>query len=128
MDPEIVDELAQSALDDLAAQPKGSRVIIGIAGVPGAGKTTLAAAVTARINQLHPSPSSPVAVAVPMDGFHYTRAHLATMPDPAEAIARRGAAFTFDADGFLALIRKLSTSPVSETIRAPSFEHEIKTI
>ncbi|KAH8748903.1 hypothetical protein F5883DRAFT_697001 [Diaporthe sp. PMI_573] len=60
-----------------------------------------------------------------MDGFHYSRAHLASMPNSVEAIHRRGAAFTFDAAGFYAMIRDLATSPI-RTVQAPSFDHEIK--
>ncbi|KAB8542126.1 hypothetical protein FH972_025589 [Carpinus fangiana] len=63
-----------------------------------------------------------------MDGFHLTRAQLATMPDPAHAAARRGAAFTFDAPAYLALVRALRepVTPESTTVRAPSFDHAVK--
>ncbi|KAM0550700.1 hypothetical protein ACHAPJ_008765 [Fusarium lateritium] len=65
---------------------------------------------------------------VPMDGYHLYRSQLAAMPDAAEAIYRRGAAFTFDAERFLKLVRSLaepiaSTTP---TISAPSFDHAVK--
>ena len=96
--------------------------------MPGAGKTTLAALVAQRINTLCPTsiPTTPLAIAIPMDGFHYTRRHLATLPDPVEAMKRRGAAFTFDADGFIALVRRLAAAPVTETVLAPAFAHETK--
>ncbi|KAJ3082417.1 hypothetical protein HDU99_002756, partial [Rhizoclosmatium hyalinum] len=45
-----------------------TRVVVGIAGIPGSGKTTLA---TALKNQL-----GEAAVLLPMDGFHLTRAQL----------------------------------------------------
>lgn len=62
-----------------------------------------------------------------MDGFHFSRARLASMPNAAEAIHRRGAAFTFDGDGFLSLIQSLTAPGAAErTIYAPSFAHEIK--
>ncbi len=60
-----------------------------------------------------------------MDGFHYSRAHLAGMANPTEAIHRRGAAFTFDAPGFLALIQALVAKPVT-TVLGPSFDHAVK--
>lgn len=66
-----------------------------------------------------------VAVDCTMDGFHYSRAHLASMPDPVEATHRRGAAFTFDADRFYTLIKDLTASPVRE-VYAPSFDHAVK--
>lgn len=50
------------------------------------------------------------------------------MPNPEEAHFRRGAAFTFDADGYLALLEKIR-KPIEATTRtiwAPSFDHAIK--
>lgn len=69
-----------------------------------------------------------IAASVSMDGFHYTRAQLAVMPDPKTAIHRRGAAFTFDAEGFYELVLRLHESLVPEapTIWAPSFDHAVK--
>lgn len=70
----------------------------------------------------------PPATFVPMDGFHLTRAALDAMPDPANAHARRGAAFTFDAPKFLRLVQALRAAPSPGTapILAPSFDHAIK--
>lgn len=47
------------------------------------------------------------------------------MPDPKNAHARRGAAFTFNAPAFLSLVRQIRQSS-SETIYAPSFDHAKK--
>lgn len=63
-----------------------------------------------------------------MDGYHLTRAQLSAMPDPANAHARRGAAFTFDGHKFLTLV-KLLREPLSastQTLYAPSFDHAVK--
>ncbi|KAL3963324.1 hypothetical protein ACCO45_000328 [Purpureocillium lilacinum] len=69
----------------------------------------------------------PPATYVPMDGFHLTRATLSSMPDPTHAHARRGAAFTFDAPKFLALVQRLRASPPpASPILAPSFDHAVK--
>lgn len=65
------------------------------------------------------------ALAVPMDGFHLTREALSAMPDPENAHARRGAAFTFDAEGFVKFITSLRNN-VSEPIWAPTFDHAVK--
>jgi pantothenate kinase len=99
----------------------------------GTGKTSLARAVAAGINQKHaqqagPESIEPVAMAVPMDGFHLTRAQLSAMPDPVRAHARRGAEFTFDGAAFLALVESLR-APVEATsvaVLAPSFDHAVK--
>jgi pantothenate kinase len=50
------------------------------------------------------------------------------LPNAEEAVFRRGAAFTFDAEGYFQLVQKLrkpleATTP---TIRAPSFDHAKK--
>lgn len=90
--------------------------------------------VVKRLNDLHHegSPglalSESVAAFVPLDGYHLTRAQLSAMPDPATAHARRGAAFTFDAKGYLELVKKLREPmcPETGTVYAPSFDHAKK--
>jgi len=77
-----------------------SRLMIGIAGPPGAGKSTLAEALVDALNARLPNHP---AEAVPMDGFHYDNAIL----DARDMRARKGSPETFDADGFVALMRRL---------------------
>jgi pantothenate kinase len=92
---------------------KSNRTIIGIAGPPGAGKSTVAAAL---VRELGPS-----AVLVPMDGFHLSNQVL-------ESSARRdrkGAPDTFDAAGYVALLRRLRT-PCADIVYAPTFRREIE--
>jgi pantothenate kinase len=63
-----------------------------------------------------------------MDGFHLTREELGRFPQSAEAFARRGAPWTFDAHGAVTLIEQLS-KPYSQkagTIWVPSFDHATK--
>jgi pantothenate kinase len=50
------------------------------------------------------------------------------MPNAEEAVFRRGAAFTFDAQSYLTLVEKIRRpiSPESRTIYAPSFDHAVK--
>ncbi|KAF2759585.1 P-loop containing nucleoside triphosphate hydrolase protein [Pseudovirgaria hyperparasitica] len=114
--------------------PKSRRLMIAISGIPGSGKTTLATTVASALNAKH-ALSSPgtaattrVAAAIPMDGYHLSRAQLSALPDPATAHARRGAAFTFDGASFLALVQQLREplAPESRTLYAPSFDHARK--
>ena len=66
------------------------------------------------------------------DGFHYSRSMLQTFPDPELAFRRRGAAFTFDAEAFLKLVRQLRKTSVTKAddlasvTLAPSFDHAAK--
>lgn len=116
--------------DLLASTPPHERVLIGIAGIPGSGKTTLANRLVSRINSLSPPSTStpgPVALMLPMDGFHLPRSVLLTFPDPSHALFRRGAPFTFDPSTLLTLLRDLSPPhPQTSTLTAPSFSHKEK--
>lgn len=97
------------------------------------GKTTLANSIVARLNRLAGESSghvntTPVAAAISLDGYHLSRSQLSSLPDPVQAHARRGAAFTFDDKAFLTLVQQLRVPLALETpiIYAPSFDHAIK--
>jgi pantothenate kinase len=85
---------------------RADRSLLGIAGAPGAGKSTLAAALAAAV---------PGSVVVPMDGFHLTTAVLAERG----WVAERGTPRTFDADAYLALLRELRRGG---RVLAPAFD------
>ncbi|KUJ21292.1 P-loop containing nucleoside triphosphate hydrolase protein [Mollisia scopiformis] len=116
---------ALSLKQDLINEKHRNRVVVILAGPPGSGKTTIAGKVAQRLNA---SSDTPIAAVVPMDGFHLPRSTLDEMPNKAEAYARRGASWTFDPDGILGLVTKLSASRSEriETILAPSFDHAVK--
>ena len=79
----------------IAALPAGRR-LVALAGPPGVGKSTLAERLAAAVRAAGRS-----AQVVPMDGFHRDNDWL----DAAGQHARKGAAETFDAAGFVALVR-----------------------
>lgn len=112
----------------LEAIHQEKRVVIGLSGVPGSGKSTFARILAARVNDAwntRNTGAGTISIDVPMDGFHHSRAHLASMPDPVTAMHRRGAAFTFDAEGFHRLIWQLVQVP-AVSIQALSFDHSKK--
>ncbi|KAF2711336.1 P-loop containing nucleoside triphosphate hydrolase protein [Pleomassaria siparia CBS 279.74] len=104
------------------------RILVALAGVPGSGKSTVSDALLA---ELELRGVHDVAV-VPMDGFHHTRKMLSSFHDPEEAFRRRGAPFTFDAEGCVKFAKVLKNTPVTTSkesevfIHAPSFDHAVK--
>ncbi|EJT80663.1 phosphoribulokinase/uridine kinase [Gaeumannomyces tritici R3-111a-1] len=146
-----VARLVDKAWERYLETPETARLLIGIAGIPGSGKTSISQVVTHALNARAAAaaaaalaaaspgshPAAEVAAFVPMDGFHLTRAQLSAMPDPAAAHARRGAEFTFDGAGFLALVEALrapllpqpphsAAAAAAADVLAPSFDHAVK--
>jgi pantothenate kinase len=105
------DELIERAR---ALAVPGARRILGIAGAPGAGKSTLAALVTTRLDGR--------AVQVPMDGLHLADVELTRLGRR----AWKGAPDTFDGFGYLALLRRLRSPAPREVVYAPAFERTIE--
>ena len=93
-----------------------SPFIVGIAGPPGAGKTTLAKALV--VSLLHQGVSS---VYVPMDGFHLADVELARL----HLAQNKGAIETFDASGYVSLLKRIK-HPDRFTVYAPSFERDLE--
>jgi len=117
---EVCERLADRVL--AAARPH-SRHIVGIAGVPGSGKSTVAAQVVALIQQrLGTTPEDNPAVAISMDGFHYYKHELDAMEDSAAMHARRGAHWTFNAEAFVVAMRAVRGGG---KVSLPDFQHGV---
>lgn len=117
-------EPSLAALVDRAATlvVPGARRLLGIAGPPGAGKSTLAEALAAALRaRLGPE----AALVVPMDGFHRSNEELASLG----LADRKGAPETFDPAGFVALLRHLRAArPTDPPILVPLFRREIEAV
>jgi pantothenate kinase len=91
----------------LRARPEA--YLVAIAGIPGSGKSTLSAALQARVAG---------SIIVPMDGYHLPRCVL-----DAEGLRRRGAVHTFDATAFREDLRRLKQTRAGVF---PAFDHAEK--
>lgn len=88
------------------------RVILGIAGAPGSGKSTL--------GHLLDEALGSESVLVGMDGFHYAQEEL----DRRQSTERKGAPDTFDVAGYVSLLRRLRAC--DDGVYAPRFNRDLE--
>jgi pantothenate kinase len=112
--PKLLTSLDQALAraKELASGEK--RVLIGITGKPGAGKSTLTSYL---INNLGPD----LTALVPMDGYHLSNKQLQRL----NLSDRKGAFNTFDSDGFVSLLRRINQD-TDKDIYYPIFHREIE--
>ncbi|WP_067820612.1 nucleoside/nucleotide kinase family protein [Nocardia inohanensis] len=114
----------ETSLAELAARiraradGRGGRFVLGIAGPPGAGKSTLARGVR---DELNIAAGSEFAEVAPMDGFHFSNARLSADGK----LARKGEPDTFDVAGYVRLLRALREAPLGETVAWPTYSREL---
>jgi pantothenate kinase len=97
---------------------RAGRVVLGITGAPGAGKSTLTETLLARLR----GDLGPDAVGhLPMDGFHLADVQLDRLGNR----DRKGAPDTFDVDGYVAALQRLHDRP-DRTLFAPGFERALE--
>lgn len=111
----VQDSAAKLAETAIGRAGTKRRFIIALAGPPGAGKSTLSEALVADFTKRGQG-----AAIVAMDGFHFDNAVLEARGN----LARKGAPFTFDADGYAALLRRLRTEPDCD-IAVPVFDRKL---
>ncbi|MBM2618276.1 nucleoside/nucleotide kinase family protein [Actinoplanes sp. LDG1-06] len=105
--------LRQRVEDRLLVQ---DRVLIGLTGPPGAGKSTISELLVSGLDELLPGQ---VAL-VPMDGYHLAQSAIERM-----GLADvKGAPETFDGAGYVALLQRLRLE-TDTTVYAPEFRREI---
>jgi pantothenate kinase len=108
-----VESLSLSQLVQRAAAlcKPGHRSLLGITGAPGAGKSTLAAALVDALGAK--------AALLPMDGFHLADEELSRLGRS----SRKGAIDTFDGAGYVHTLRRLREQ-TDEVVYAPVFMRE----
>jgi pantothenate kinase len=104
------DELVARA----AALLTRERALLGICGAPAAGKSTLAERLVAALG--------PASICVGMDGFHLAQVELNRLG----RAERKGAPDTFDAAGYVNLLRRLRSRPAGEVVYAPGFRRDLE--
>jgi pantothenate kinase len=95
---------------------QGKRTVLGIAGPPAAGKSTLAGWLARQLGE--------VCAVVPMDGFHLADVELTRIG----LRDRKGVPASFDGYGYLALLRRIVAQPVSgePIVYAPAFARDLE--
>lgn len=113
-----LDALVQRVVGLLDRAGKGNRVAVGVAGAPGAGKTTLAEDLVAALTEVLGDAS---VAHLPMDGYHLADVQL----DALGLRDRKGAPETFDGHGYLATLARLRSGDPA-TVYVPGFERVLE--
>ncbi|MGW4897765.1 nucleoside/nucleotide kinase family protein [Kitasatospora sp. NPDC004240] len=117
MHEQTLTELTAEALGLIRGRGGDARTILGLAGPPGAGKSTLARYLVEEVERIE-GPGS--AAHLPLDGFHLSAAQL----DRLGLAHRKGAPATFDAHGYVALLRRVATDRFQD-IYVPDFDRTL---
>ncbi|WP_251044216.1 nucleoside/nucleotide kinase family protein [Arthrobacter sp. ISL-48] len=106
-----MDQLSQRILQKLTP---GSRLVLGLCGAPGAGKSTFA-------EQLAAGLGGDNAVVVPMDGFHLGHDVIKDSPK----LHRKGAIDTFDVSGYRSLLQRIRARE-EDVVYAPAYRRGLE--
>ncbi|MEY2581237.1 MAG: hypothetical protein QOE09_1086 [Ilumatobacteraceae bacterium] len=97
------------AVDRAAMLARRGRTLLGIAGCPGAGKSTLSHALVSAVMST---------VVVPMDGFHMLNEDLVRLGRR----DRKGAPDTFDAQAYVAMLERIRHQSPDEVVTVPRYD------
>jgi pantothenate kinase len=111
---QLADQKAALARIQEHLEKSSERVLIGIIGKPGAGKSTLSKSLMGKL-------SKELVTVVPMDGYHLSNKVLKDL----KRSDRKGAPDTFDVAGFVSLVKRIR-SEQSQNIYYPIFDRAIE--
>ena len=112
--PDDLRRRVEALLASTTADGVPRRRLLGVTGPPGAGKSTLSARLRAAFADR--------CVVVPMDGFHLAQTELERIG----RADRKGAPDTFDAAGYVALLRRLREPAPGQTVYAPEYRRDLR--
>ncbi|WP_454876469.1 nucleoside/nucleotide kinase family protein [Pseudomonas farris] len=95
----------------------GNRIVVALAGAPGAGKSTVSQALVEALNSVMPGS----AAVVPGDGFHYDDEVLGSL----NLLDRKGSPDTFDVGGFRSLLLRLRANN-EPAVAVPVFDRTLE--
>jgi pantothenate kinase len=114
MPEQLADQKAALARIQGHLEKSSERVLIGIIGKPGAGKSTLSKFLMSKL-------SKELVTVVPMDGYHLSNKVLKDL----KRADRKGAPDTFDVAGFVSLVKRIR-SEQTQNIYYPIFDRAIE--
>lgn len=120
--PEVLASSPEEALAFLVERAEAlagdDRVVIGLAGGPGVGKSTLATQLVAALNAKTPG----VAAYVPMDGFHMRHAKLEELG----TVKDKGMPHTFEGEAFAQFLATLKAAKTD--VKGPGYSRAIEDV
>ncbi len=124
LDPTDLTLTPEQALSQLISRTKAlatstpDRIVIGLAGGPGVGKSTLALEIVKNLNGAEPG----CAAFVPMDGFHMRHAKLETLG----TVQDKGAPHTFEGADFVEFLTRLKSADCA--VSGPGYSRKIEDV
>lgn len=112
-----VQVLIEDFASELLSRAGAGRLLVGIAGPPGVGKSTFCDALNYRLTSVQ----SGISAILPMDGFHFDDSYL----DEKGWRSRKGAPHTFDVGGLLHTVKRLKQNN-EDFVAVPVFDRKLE--